>query len=105
MPPLFVSVVASSKIYRSAVRFLHVQLALGQATPQRSCLAAPSGLAGLLWANIGAKKMQIGTAVSFITRNVQRIFPPALIACGLGLTAAWVLYLGYGILQLLDLVV
>jgi peptidoglycan/LPS O-acetylase OafA/YrhL len=49
--------------------------------------------------------MQIRNAVSFITRNVRRIFPTALVACGLGLTAAWMLYLGYGILQLLDLVV
>jgi len=49
--------------------------------------------------------MQIRNAVSFITRNVRRIFPTALVTCGLGLTAAWMLYLGYGILQLLDLVV
>ena len=49
--------------------------------------------------------MQAGTAVSFIARNVRLIFPSALVACGLGLTAAWVLYLGYGILQLLDRVV
>ena len=53
--------------------------------------------------------MQILTAATSIKPAfaliIRRIFPPALVACGLALTAAWVLYLGYGIFRLLDLVV
>ncbi len=33
----------------------------------------------------------------------QRIWPPAAIACGLGATVAWVSFLGYGLVSLIEL--
>jgi hypothetical protein len=35
----------------------------------------------------------------------QRIWPPAALACGLGLTAAWVSFLGYGLFSLVELAI
>ncbi len=34
---------------------------------------------------------------------IQRIWPPAGIGLGLGLTAAWVSFLGYGLITLIGL--
>ena len=33
----------------------------------------------------------------------HRIWPPAIIACALALTAAWVFLLGYGLVTLIEL--
>jgi hypothetical protein len=49
--------------------------------------------------------MQARTAdVSFIEAEpaeslFQRIWPPVFIGCGLGLTAAWVSFLGYAVVR------
>ena len=40
-----------------------------------------------------------------VTPIIHRIWPVAVIAFGLGLTAAWICLLGYGILKLVELVV
>ena len=34
---------------------------------------------------------------------VHRIVAPAIIVCALGLTAAWIFLLGYGLVRLVDL--
>jgi hypothetical protein len=36
---------------------------------------------------------------------LQRIWPPAALACALGLTAAWVSLLGYGLVSLIELAI
>jgi hypothetical protein len=36
---------------------------------------------------------------------VRRIWPTAVIAFGLGLTAAWICFLGYGLVKLVELMI
>ena len=54
--------------------------------------------------------MQIQTAVAQTVlapatadQLIHRIWPPAMIALGLGLTAAWIGLLGYGLVLLVEL--
>ena len=83
---------------------------LGSATPQHSVSLAPpgfrSGGATLRLCN-GTTTMQTQIAIAPTAPVgyplVHRIVAPAIIACALGLTAAWIFFLGYGLVRLVDL--
>jgi hypothetical protein len=51
------------------------------------------------------KQIQTGPAMiaRFAVLLVRRILAPALIACGLVLTIAWISLFGYGLIKLLEL--
>ena len=44
-------------------------------------------------------------SVPAATADVRQIWPKAVIAFGLGLTAAWICFLGYGLVKLIELLI
>jgi len=45
------------------------------------------------------------TSVPALTAGIRQIWPKALIAFGLGLTAAWTCFLVYGLVKLVELLI
>ena len=54
-------------------------------------------------------RAQIATATTVpapaVYALLHQIWPPAVMACGLALTAAWVSLLGYGLVSLIEFVI
>jgi hypothetical protein len=87
--------------------------ALGFATIQHCVLLAPLDLkpgGASFRASNGKAAMQTQSAMAPITLTApathalfHQFWPPVVVACGLGLTAAWTGLLGYGLVSLIAL--